>query len=262
MQKTTLLFLTLLGSLGFAQQKSTGVMTLSNNPIPITANFTLDNSTSQVTLVLTGPSDRWFGLGIGVEAGFGMADGDVVVFTTSTNPNLSDRNFAGLGVPPNDSAQNWTTVSNTVSGTVRTLTLTRALTTTDANDFQMPYASTNSISIAGVRPAGATFTVGAHGGTNNVGYATAAFQSLNTDDINLNTVELYPNPAQNFFNVSARSEFNSITIYSQNGKLVKTLRFENGSIEERIQIDDLATGIYLLEVSGTSGKAWKKLIKE
>ncbi len=262
MQKTTLLFLTLIGSLGFAQQKSTGVMTLSNNPIPITANFTLDNSTSQVTLVLTGPSDRWFGLGIGVEAGFEMADGDVVVFTTSTNPNLTDRNFAGFGVPPSDSAQNWTTESNTTSGTVRTLTLKRALTTTDANDFQMPYASTNSISIAGVRPGGATFTVGSHNNLSNVGYATATFQTLNTDDINLNTVQLYPNPSKNFFNVSARSPFTNVTIYSQTGQLVRTLTFENGSTEERIATDDLATGIYLLEVSGTSGKAWKKLIKE
>jgi hypothetical protein len=262
MQKTTLLLLTLIGSLGFAQQKSTGVMTLSNNPIPITANFTLDNTTSQVTLVLTGPSDRWFGLGIGVEEGFGMAAGDVVVFTTSTTPNLTDRRFAGFSNPPVDAVENWTINSNSVSGTVRTLTLTRPLTTGDSNDFQMPYASTNSISIAGARPSSATFSVGPHGGVNNVGYATATFQTLNTDDINLNTVQLFPNPSKNFFNVSARSPFTNVTIYSQTGQLVRTLTFENGSTEERIATDDLATGIYLLEVSGTSGKAWKKLIKE
>lgn len=261
MQKTTLLLLTLIGSLGFAQQKSTGVMTLSNNPIPITANFTLDNTTSQVTLVLTGPSDRWFGLGIGVEEGFGMAAGDVVVFTTSTTPNLTDRRFVGFSNPPVDAVQNWTINSNSVSGTVRTLTLTRPLTTGDSNDLQMPYATTNSISIAGARPANASFTIAAHGGS-NVGYATATFQTLNTDDINLNTVQLFPNPSKNFFNVSARSPFTSVTIYSQTGQLVRTLTFENGSTEERIATDDLATGIYLLEVSGTSGKAWKKLIKE
>ena len=95
MKKTTLLIITFLCALGFAQQKSTGVITLSNS-IPITANFTLNNTTSEVTLVLTGPSDRWFGLGIGVSQGFGMADGDVVVFSDVTSPKLTDRNFIGL----------------------------------------------------------------------------------------------------------------------------------------------------------------------
>lgn len=109
MKKATLLLLTLCTFAVFAQSKSTGVMTLSNS-VPITANFTLNNNTSTVTLVLTGPSDRWFGLGIGVSPGFGMSAGnDVLVYTTT----LSDRNFIGFAqAPAVDAVQSWTTVSN------------------------------------------------------------------------------------------------------------------------------------------------------
>ena len=89
MKKITLFFTTIISIAVFAQQKSTGTISLSNN-VPITANFTLNNTTSQVTLVLTGPSDRWFGLGIGIVSGFGMDNGDVVVFTTATTPNLTE----------------------------------------------------------------------------------------------------------------------------------------------------------------------------
>ena len=96
-----------------------------------TANFTLNNTTSKVTLVLTGPSDRWFALGLGVASGFGMADGDVLLYTTS----LTDRNYIGYGVPATDASQDWTVISNPAPiGGIRTLTLERALTNSDPND--------------------------------------------------------------------------------------------------------------------------------
>ena len=48
MKKITLFFTTIFSIAVFAQQKSTGTISLSNN-VPITANFTLNNTTSQVT---------------------------------------------------------------------------------------------------------------------------------------------------------------------------------------------------------------------
>jgi len=263
MKKTTLLFLFLIGFVGFAQQKSTGIISL-NNGVPITANFTLNNNTSEVTLVLTGPSDRWFGLGMGpsVLDGFGMSDGDVVVFTTTTTPNLTDRNFQGTGTPPLDGGtQNWATSSNTVAGSVRTLTLTRALANTDPNDLQMPYATTNSIQIGGVRASSATMSIGGHGGGTSGGFATANFTTLGVEDFSLNAAMIYPNPSNGIFTVKAKSELKAINIYSQTGAFVRSIQATDAENME-INVQGLSTGIYLLELQNDTDKSWKKVIVE
>lgn len=260
MKKITFLLITALSFTGFAQQKSTGTIALSNN-VPITANFTLDNGTSQVTLVLTGPQDRWFGLGIGIEAGFGMDNGDVVVFSTSTTPNLTDRNFVGTQAPAIDAIQSWTTVTNTVSGSVRTLTLTRALTNGDINDFQLPYASTNSISFGGVRAPSATMNIGSHGGNASAGYAVnVPFTTLGVEDFSLQASKIYPNPSDGTFTIQTKTFLNQVNIYTQTGAFVKTVLPENNNEFVEVGISGLSTGIYLIELLNDNQKSWKKVI--
>ena len=253
MKKTTLLLLTLCTFAGFAQSKSTGTMTL-NNGIPITANFTLNNNTSLVTLVLTGPADRWFGLGIGVSTGFGMSNGDVVVYTTA----VSDRKFIGTQEPQVDGAQSWTTVSNTTAGNVRTLTLTRSLTNSDPNDFQMPYATTNSITIGGARSTSATTFIGAHGGVG--GFASASFTTLGVEDFSLNASAVYPNPSTGNFRVKSKTTLDRINIYSQTGAFMKTVEGDLGANELEINAEELPKGVYLIELQNASEKSWKKII--
>jgi hypothetical protein len=254
MKKTTLLLLTFFGLAGFAQSKSTGIMTL-NNGNPITANFTLNNDTSTVTLVLTGPADRWFGLGIGVADGFGMSAGnDVLVYTTA----LSDRNFIGFAqAPAVDANQSWTTVSNTVTGTIRTLTLTRSLTNSDPNDFQFPYATTNSISIGGARPASATTTIGGH---SSAGFANGTFTTLGVEDFSLNAAAIYPNPSTGNFRVKSKTTLDRINIYSQTGAFMKTVEGDLGANELEINVEELPKGVYLIELQNASDKSWKKII--
>ncbi|MEG4938403.1 T9SS type A sorting domain-containing protein, partial [Microcoleus sp. F8-C3] len=237
---------------GFAQSKSTGVMAL-NNGIPITANFTLNSNTSTVTLVLTGPSDRWFGLGIGVADGFNMQNGDALVYTTA----LSHRNFIGFTAPAVDATESWTTVSNTVVGTVRTLTLTRSLTNTDPNDFQMPYATTNSISIGGARALSQTTNLGSHG---NGGFATATFTTLDVEDFSLNASAVYPNPSTGNFSVKSKTTLDRINIYSQTGAFMKTVEGDLGANQLEINAEELPKGVYLIELQNASDKSWKKII--
>lgn len=261
MKKITLLLITFLSCVGNAQQKSTGTISLSNS-VPITANFTLNNTTSVATLVLTGPSDRWFGIGIGVVEGFGMGAGDAVVFTTTTSPNLTDRNFAGGVNPPQDAMQSWTTVSNNVSGTVRTLTLTRALTNGDSNDFQLPYATTNTISFGGVRAPTATMNIASHGGSASSGYAVnIPFSTLGVEDFSLKSTQIYPNPSKGIFTIDARTSLECIKVYSQTGVLVKSIDLViNASETIELNLQGLQTGVYLLELQNTNEKSWKKIV--
>jgi hypothetical protein len=257
--KKLILLLSLSTTLGFAQTKSSGTISLQPD---MTANFTLNNTTSQVTLVLTGPSDRWFSIGIGVSSGFLMGSGDVLVYTSS----LTDRKFVGIGGPSTDGSQDWTTVSNTVSGLVRTLTLTRALTNADSAgtvgaDFQMPYASTNSFSIVGVRASSATTALGGHGGSASAGYATATFAALGVEDFSLNASSIAPNPSSSSFTVKSKIGIETIDIYSQTGAFVKTVKVDNASNTE-VNVEGLSTGVYLVELKSKDDKSWKKVIIE
>ncbi len=269
MKKITLLLTTFLSIAGFAQQKTTGTIALSNG-VPITANFTLNNNTSQVTLILTGPSDRWFGLGFGTEiiSGFGMnievpGQGDLLVFSTNTSPNLTDREFAGTGTPPLDALQDWTTVSNLVNGTIRTLTVTRSLTTTDtANDFQLPYATTNAINLGGVRALSATMNVNPHGGSNSAGYAVnVPFSTLGLEDFSLNVSQIYPNPSNGNFTITSKTTIQNIAVYSQTGAIIKTIKGNDGTVNQ-INLSGLASGVYLIELKNETDKSWKKIIVE
>lgn len=261
MKKITLILTAFVSIVSFAQQKSTGTISLSNS-VPMTANFTLNNTTSQVTLILTGPSDRWFGLGIGITAGFGMDSGDCVVFTTTTTPNLTDRNFVGGVNPPQDAMQNWTIVSNTVTGTVRTLTLTRALTTGDSNDFPLPYATTNSLSFGGVRASSATMSVSSHGGSASAGYAVnIPLVTLGVEDFTLNATKIYPNPSKGVFTLESKTTLDKINVYSQTGVLVKTIEVANNSLGNfEVNLQGFQTGVYLLELQNTTEKTWKKIL--
>lgn len=257
MKTKLLIFLTtILATSAFAQSKGSGVITLQPN---MTANFTLDNATSKVTLILTGPSDRWFGLGIGVESGFGMLAGDVLVYTTE----LTDRRYGGTGNPPTDALQDWTVVSNTVTGSVRTLNLTRNLTNADTtgSDFQMPYATTNSFSIVGVRAGSNTTAVGPHGGSASAGFAVATLTVLGVEDVSLNASSIYPNPSNGNFNVVTKTALNEINVFSHTGALIKTIKVNKLNNAE-VSIEGFQTGVYLLELKNDSEKSWKKIIVE
>jgi hypothetical protein len=252
MKKITILLFCFLSFLVFSQSKTTGVIALSSN---MTANFTLNNSTSKVTLVLSGPSDRWFALGLGVISGFGMSEGDVVVYTNS----LTDRNYIGKAAPASDSSQDWVTITNVVASGVRTLTLERALTNSDVNDLQLPYASTNSIDLAWARSGSASTSLAYHG-SNNRGFASGTFTTLGVEDFSLNATSVYPNPTSGEFYIKTKTNISKINLYNQIGSLVKTIEVPDDSREVKVNVSGIQSGVYFLELQNDSEKSWKKVI--
>jgi len=77
-----------------------------------------------------------------------------------------------------------------------------------------------------------------------------------------NEVSLYPNPAQNFITVDLGNiSGTSISICNIQGKLVKSIvpSFDNRQL--KIDIADLSTGFYILNVNTQKGQAVKKFAK-
>ncbi len=277
MKKITLFALLMVSGFGFSQSKSTGNISL---PLAtgITANITLDNTTSTVTLVLSGPNDRWFACKFG---GFttGMAQGnDGVYYNGST---LVDSYEGGFGAVSPDilglnsdgvANQNWTIITNSLTGITRTITATRAFNTGDAKDYVFNY-SNSTIAISQAHSKNASFLMNSsndHGHPSVANpnqlffreFGTAQFTTLSTVDFTLNTAVIYPNPSFGEFKVQSKTNLDQINIYSQTGQFVKSIDVADKSDKVEINVKGLSTGIYLIELKNATDKSWKKVVIE
>ena len=70
---------------------------------------------------------------------------------------------------------------------------------------------------------------------------------------------VYPNPANKNIIIEAPEEMTSVSISNLQGVVIKTYAFTDNCLQEQIDIHDLPTGIYLVNVN----KKWiQELIKE
>lgn len=251
MKKITLLSLLMLCSLGFSQTKSTGLKTFVTG---LTANLTLDNSTSTITLTLNGPSDRWIGFKLGNFTAAMSAGVDGVYYNGTT---LIDGNGGQLTT---DATQNWTVLSNTVNAGVRTIVATRAFNTGDASDFAINFANTTIDIAAAHGDAANSFTIEYHGASNRAKFIDEALTTLGVEDFSLNASSVYPNPSNGTFTISSKTNLTEINVYSQTGALVKTIKVEDSSEKAEVVINGLQAGVYLIELKNDAEKSWKKVI--
>lgn len=255
-KKITLLFI-LISGLASAQLKSTGTIALGTN---MSANMTLNNATSLVTLTLVGPNDRWFAVQFGSFTG-GMEAGSDVVYWNGTT--LVDAVHVGVNSSPSSDTNNWTLVTNTNNTPAtgqRTLVYTRPFSTADSNDYIFNFAD-NTLDLALAKHQSPSFSMANHG-TSNRAVSLDISLVLGLDDFSLNASTVYPNPSNGNFTITTKTFLKSVDVYNINGALIKSYKVDNTSENVEFNITDLPSGVYLLELKNDTDKTWKKVIIE
>ncbi len=246
--KKTLLFLFLTTSISlFAQSFSTGTQTLLSG---LTANINIDADTEITTLTLTGPSNAWFAIG------FGNLDmGGTDVFRTNGST-IVDAYSSGNALPAQDTSQDWNLVSNTVSGSNRTIVATRANNTGDSNDHVFS-ASAGSLSV--IYAKGSSTSYAYHGG--NRGFTTLSV-TLGISENKLLSFEMYPNPVSDVLNIQLPSGTDKaeVGVYDYTGRLVssKTISSNDSSLD----VQNISRGIYILRVTTNTKIGVQRFIKK
>jgi hypothetical protein len=247
MRKITLAAALLVGCFTQAQ--------ISTGTIPVTASYaiSIDVDATNVAISMEGADDRWMGLGFGVNSM--TSGGDVVTFDST---GFNDRAFMGIGVPPVTDTQDWTVISNTATGGIRTVEATRPLAGSDATDFTFdPNASSLDIVWAN----GVTTTLQNHGAGNR-GITTVQF-ALGIDGVEAQTISLFPIPTTDVLTVSLQNvDVNNATIaiYSALGALVLEQNIDHKS--SALDVSSLAKGVYVVKINAASGTLTTRFIKD
>ncbi|MFT4668533.1 MAG: hypothetical protein ACI840_000462 [Ulvibacter sp.] len=99
------------------------------------------------------------------------------------------------------------------------------------------------------------------------GFAEIAFSGIAPLGVNDNvleqTVNLFPNPARDFITISNSTDvmINSIKIYDMNGRLVNQVKVDSAS-DQTINVSELTTGMYLINITSDQATVVKRLIKK
>jgi len=236
--KKILLILFLTSSISlFAQSFSTGTQTLLSG---LTANINIDADTDITTLTLTGPSNAWFAIGFG---NLDMQGTDVFRTNGST---IVDAYSSGNALPAQDSSQDWTLVSNTVSGSNRTIVATRANNTGDSDDHIFS-ASAGSLSV--IYAKGTSTSYAYHGG--NRGFTTLSV-TLGISENKLLSFEMYPNPVSDVLNIQlpTGTDKAEVGVYDYTGRLVSTKTVSSN--DSTLDVQNISKGIYIIRVATNS----------
>lgn len=96
--------------------------------------------------------------------------------------------------------------------------------------------------------------------------ATATENLLGVNDIDntlAESIKLYPNPANDVINLSVANRLNltKLEIVDMNGRVIKSLSIGNVTKKE-INISELNSGLYLINIYSTDGKVTKRIMKQ
>ncbi len=248
MKKTLLLAFLISSSSLFAQTFTTGTQTLLTG---YTAKIDINSTTNTTTLTLNAPMNVWFAIGFG---GLNMSAGADVFRTDGTT--IVDARSTGRFLPTADASQDWSMVSNTVSGGVRTMVATRANDTGDPDDFVFN-AAAGSIPV--IYAHGTSTSYANHGGSNR-GFTTLGV-TLGISESRLLSFNMFPNPATDEVNIQlpTGTEKAKVSVYDRVGRLVSTQDVSQNN--SKVDVTSLASGMYLIRVSTDTKIGAQRFIK-
>lgn len=238
----------------FAQTYSTGPMQFDTN---YGAQIDVNSTSNVVTLTLTGPSDRYLGIGFDT-VNMLTAGKDCLIFNGTS---LTDRSFNGnTGTPALDGVQDWTIASNNVNFGVRTLVATRARVATAANDFTFP-AAAGPLQLVWSRGDNNGFNLQYHGGAGRSAFSSNL--TLGNNQFEKQSFQMFPNPAKGFVTIAMPSDLTTkgeLKMYDISGRVVKVQTISE--LETQINTSELQTGNYLVVVRTEFGNSTKQLAIE
>lgn len=236
-------------TVSIAQTKSSG--TLSLNSL-MTLKIDKDATLSIVTVTLTGPSDKWFGIGFNA---FGaMTNGTDCLYYTSS---LVDSRITGESNPTTDATNEWTVSSNTTVGTTRTLILTRNF-VGGTGDYTFVY---NDAALNIIWAYGSGLSMAQHSSIGR-GSSTLGFTLGIENFAALDKITIAPNPSNGIVTISKNNQttISKITIYDINAKVVKIidtgLNFETTTID----LSTFSKGVYFMEITNEIDSIVRKIV--
>ncbi|WP_299888532.1 T9SS type A sorting domain-containing protein [uncultured Lacinutrix sp.] len=90
---------------------------------------------------------------------------------------------------------------------------------------------------------------------------TVVTNNLSVEEFEYPNVSIYPNPVKEVFFVNTNSKVNTVLVYNINGQIVKEIKLLDHAIENKVEVSDLAKGIYFVKLNTDKGEFIKKLIK-
>lgn len=201
-----------------------------------------------------------------------LQNGDVVTFYTrkggtGTGTIYADRlelRMSSAGIHANPS----TGAADVGSFTTLALSVNPNLTTTDYPFTWTQYSYTVS-GLTGVTSCKLAFryfvTNGGPTGSNSdiIGIdALSVDRTLSTDDFFAKNFSVYPNPSTGILNLASKNNtaINTIQLTDLNGRVVRNIN-ANSVSETQINISDLTSGLYFLNVQTDSGSGTTKVVK-
>ncbi len=85
-----------------------------------------------------------------------------------------------------------------------------------------------------------------------------------TDNTLENGVIIYPNPTKGVVNITNTTsiQLESAAIYDINGRMVQNINLSNMATEMTVDVSNLASGVYMVQIQGEGGQTVKRLIRE
>lgn len=262
MKKNYILLIFLFSISLIAQTKSSGVVNLGTR---MTINVEKNNTTSKAKFTITGPSDRWFAVSYR-DSGGSIFNQDCIIVNSTTA--VSDALFPGGSAATIDANQDITVLSNTVAGTVRTIVVERNFASNEPYDYLIWYDD-NAMDLSWAIAPSATFNIALkhlNSTTLDRSFSSLNFTILDNKsfDKKLESLVVYPNPIQDILHLKNDNQLtiSTVKIYNTNAQLIKEINLNSNKNSLILDVSNLTTGTYFLEISNDLDKSIKKIQKK